>query len=191
MNSLRPVSVSLSRSRRPLAATALPATRRGAVLEEAETSGETLGQLFRPLLTPRAAAWLLGTSVDHLVRQAEAREVRAYNLAIATETGCEEVAERSPDRMLRFLRPSIERLLIPALAPTPLGAMRLEDALPHSRETLLRREVQQFLDCSADHVRRLQLAGLLTGPTLTNTGSGRLQHIARESLLGFLAAREL
>jgi prophage DNA circulation protein len=122
---------------------------------------------------------------------AEDQQLRAYNVALRIESGHEAMDERSADRMLRILRPSVERLLIPALARTRIADLRIEDALPHSRETLLRREVQQLLDCSDDHVRRLQEKQLLTGPVLTQTGSGRLQTIYRDSLLRFLTTREL
>lgn len=158
--------------------------------------GDFLALLFRPLLSPQAAAFLLECSVDHVVRMADAREVIACNVALKVERGDEAVDERAPERMIRILRPSIERLVIPAYAkagaakcPAPTFEQALDSV--HHRATWTRREVTHFLDCSDDHVRRLTEAKLLRGPLLTQTGSGRLQHIARASLGEFLHARDL
>lgn len=152
-----------------------------------------LAMLFRPLLSPQAAAFLLECSVDHAVRMAESRELVACNVALKVERGDEAMGERSPERMIRILRPSVERLVIPALVKARCGVPNFEQAMDgiHHRDTWTRREVVHFLDCSEDHVRRLTEAGLLRGPLLTQTGSGRLQHISRESLAAFLRGREL
>jgi hypothetical protein len=157
--------------------------------------GDFLALLFRPLLSPQAAAFLLECSVDHVVRMADASEVVACNVALKIERGDEAVDERAPERMIRILRPSIERLVIPAYSkqggkcPEPTFEQALDSV--HHRATWTRREVTHFLDCSDDHVRRLTEAKLLGGPLLTQTGSGRLQHIARASLGEFLRDRDL
>ena len=168
------------------ACTALPTTPTTAA------QFDFLALLFRPLLSPQAAAFLLECSVDHVVRMAEARQVVACNVALQVERGDEPVEKRAPERMIRILRPSVERLVIHALRGE-CAAPTYEQALDsvHHRATWTRREVVQFLDCSDDHVRRLVEAKLLRGPLLTQTGSGRLQHIARASLGEFLRARDL
>lgn len=152
-----------------------------------------LALLFRPMLSPRAAAFLLECSVDHVVRMAETGSLVAANVALERERGDEAVSARTPERMIRILRPSVEMLVIPAFSGKKSPAPTWEQALDsvHHRPTWTRREVTHFLDCSDDHARRLTEAGLLTGPILTQTGSGRLHHISRVSLLGFLRSREL
>ena len=152
--------------------------------------------LFRPLLSPAAAAWLLECSVSHVVRMAEERELVACNIALKTERGDEAIDERASERMIRILRPSVERLVIPVMAARR-GARDVEPTFEqaldsvHHRATWTRREVTHFLDCSDDHVRRLLVEGLLKGPVLTQTGSGRLHHISRTSLSEFLRQRDL
>lgn len=152
--------------------------------------------LFRPLLSPQAAAWLLECSHDHVVRMAEENKLIACNIAIEVERGDEAIADRGRRREIRILRPSVERLVIPAYAKTGDSkgpAPTFEQALDsvHHRATWTRREVTHFLDCSDDHARRLVEAKLLSGPVLTQTGSGRLHHISRASLSEFLRKRDL
>lgn len=155
--------------------------------------GDFMATLFRPLLSPQAAAFLLGVSVDHAVRMADLGSLVACNIAVKTERGDEAVDERARERMIRILRPSVERLVIPAMQGVKCPAPTWEQALDsvHHRATWTRREAVHFLDCSDDHVRRLVEAKCLTGPVLTQTGSGRLHHIARASLAAFLHARDL
>jgi len=151
-----------------------------------------LSALFQPMVNVQAAASMLGCSVQHVVRMAEAGELVAFNVAVEVERGDEAVDERAKERMLRILLQSVLRLALPAArgkCAVPTVAQAMDSA--RMRDPWTRREIAHFLDCSDDHVRRLTEAKLLTGPLLTQTGSGRLQHISRASLGAFLTARDL
>jgi hypothetical protein len=151
-----------------------------------------LASLFRPFVKVEAAAWWLGASYDHIVRMVEAGELIGFNIAPAERVADADIDERERKRLLRILRPSVERLTDPRLLHLPLGGIRLDDAVGfYARPHLLLREVAQILDCHAKTVRRLREEGLLAGPKLTQHGSGRLEHFDRTGLLAFLHSRRI
>lgn len=153
---------------------------------------ELLATLFRPFLKVEAAAWWLGASYDHTVRMIEERQIIGYNIAPRERDPAAEMDARENKRLLRILRPSVERLTDARLAHLSLDELRLEDAVGYpARPHLLLREVAQILDCHANTVRRLRTEGLLRGPVLTLHGSGRLEHYDRAGFLGFLESRRI
>lgn len=147
-------------------------------------------QLFRPFLLPEAAAALLGFSAKHVLNLALRGELRGFNVALEVERADAAVADRTPRGMFRIQRRSVELLRTPGIfRGLKAGAFALGDDLLHRRASFSVWEVTHTLDCSDDHVRRLLQTRVLTGPSLSIVSDR--QHISRESLLQFLAAREL
>jgi hypothetical protein len=151
-----------------------------------------LATLFRPFVKVEAAAWWLGASYDHIVRMVEDGSLIGYNIAPAERDPAADLDERERKRLIRILRPSVERLTDTRLRNLPLAGIRLDDAVGYyARPHLLLREVAQILDCHAKTVRRLREEGLLTGPKLTLHGSSRLEHFDRAAFLAFLQTRQI
>ena len=138
--------------------------------------------LFDPLVTIEEARFLLDEVSDkHVAHLVEEGRLSAINIALDLSGG---------KRLLRVYAFSIHALAMSRTRKLPKAPVSIpvEHLLPHTRPNLLKREVENLLKCSPDHVANL-FAGALR--QLGTGGSRRLPRIPREALLSFLQAREV
>ena len=159
----------------------------------AEPQVDFFHQLFNPFIPLTTAAHLLQCSREHAARMARAGDLLACDLSLLWPVPSTlAMADRDPQRTLRVLRASVDRICIPALATYTLDRLRtaMQATLFAGRKTLGREEVAHALSLSPKHIGNLLECGALAGSRLAGS-SGRLQFIYRDSLLAALAAREI
>ena len=135
--------------------------------------------LFRPLLEPQEAAWLMGECSDDRIRGLiDEGILRAVDIASRR-------ADQPKQRCLRIYRYTVEHLLIAPKAPVAL--VPVEQILLHSRPLFLKSEVARTLACTERHVANLDLPS----PPVSQMSLTRLPRYTREGLIQFLTAREI
>lgn len=129
--------------------------------------------LFRPWLTKGEAAFLLDDcSEDHVLDLIDEGKLRAVNIAKNEDTR----------REVRIYRYTVEhRLLAPRL---PIHQVPASAIIPHSRPTILRRELAEWLGCTEQHISNLNLSG-------PRDGHDTRHRIFRDAAVNFLEAREI
>jgi hypothetical protein len=135
--------------------------------------------LFRPLVTTAEAAVLCGGCTDrHVLDLLDEGLLRGVNIALSADTR----------RDLRIYRYSAHHYLIDNESPLP--QIDVATTLPHSRPTILRHELADWLSCSGQHISNLGKERVITGPGRANGREARnLFH--RASVIDWLTTREI
>lgn len=126
-----------------------------------------------PLIEVNQVECILCISRESVVRMVEARLLRGCDIGLG-----------ELERAFRVYRYSLARML----SGEAVEQLPIADIMPHSRDTLLRRELGALLGCTEEHVKNLSKAGEL-GPT--NNCQSQRWRFKRQNVIEFLGRREI